>query len=188
MEGLTAAGIARRKKRRLCLAPSHPQIPQIYRQGSGDPAPRRTFPGQREAVIWRSIIVIDKENAAKRKGIFMIDASRDFVKDGNKNRLRERGIYKTVTTFREQIEEEKYSRFVPVSEIRDKTDYNLNIPRYIDGGREDDVQNIEAHLKGGIPAADIDSLNKCWEIFPDLKQALFNRLRKGFYKPKISQR
>jgi type I restriction enzyme M protein len=78
------------------------------------------------------IIVINKENAAERNGIFMIDASHDFIKDGSKNRLRERDIYKIVVTFREQIEEEKYSRFVPIDEIRGKNGYNLNIPRYID--------------------------------------------------------
>ena len=49
------------------------------------------------------IIIIDKKDADERIGIFMIDASHDFVKDGNKNRLRERDIYKIVTTFNEQI-------------------------------------------------------------------------------------
>src|SRR5262249_20700008 len=36
-----------------------------------------------------SIVVLDKEGASARKGIFMIDASKGFIKDGNKNRLRE---------------------------------------------------------------------------------------------------
>jgi len=42
------------------------------------------------------ILVVDKEHANSRKGIFMIDASREFMKDGNKNRLRSRDIHKIV--------------------------------------------------------------------------------------------
>ena len=50
------------------------------------------------------IIVLDKENAAARKGIFMIDASKGFIKDGNKNRLRAQDIHKIVDTFTRQVE------------------------------------------------------------------------------------
>ena len=129
------------------------------------------------------IIIIDKEDADERTGIFMIDASRDFVKDGNKNRLRERDIYKIVTTFNEQITTDPhYARFVPMSEITGKNDYNLNISRYIDSGITEDLQSIEAHLKGGIPAYDVDSLDRYWAIFPQLKHKLFSILRDGFYQ------
>ena len=48
------------------------------------------------------IVVLDKENATARKGIFMIDASKGFIKDGNKNRLREQDIHKIVDTFTRQ--------------------------------------------------------------------------------------
>lgn len=99
------------------------------------------------------IIIIDKADAAERKGIFMIDASHDFVKDGNKNRLRERDIYKIVTTFNQQItDDRKYARFVPNDEIKEKNEYNLNIPRYIDSSTPEDLQDIDGHLHGGIPA------------------------------------
>jgi len=57
----------------------------------------------------------------------MIDASRDFIKDGNKNRLRERDIYKITTVFNTQMEIPYYSRFIPLSEIEEKNDYNINI-------------------------------------------------------------
>jgi len=127
------------------------------------------------------IIVIDKENADERDGIFMIDASRDFIKDGNKNRLRERDIYKITTVFNQAIELPHYSRFVPNEEIKVKNGYNLNISRYIDSGEEEDIQNIEGHLKGGIPSEDIDSLSLYWEAFPNLKSKLFKPLREGFY-------
>lgn len=132
------------------------------------------------------IIVLDKSDADERKGIFMIDASHDFVKDGSKNRLRERDIYKIVTTFNQQITTDpKYARFVPNDEIKIKNDYNLNIPRYIDSSTPEDLQDIEAHLHGGIPAADVDSMDKYWTLFPKLKEKLFSVLREGYYQLNI---
>lgn len=134
------------------------------------------------------IIIIDKEDADERTGIFMIDASHDFVKDGNKNRLRERDIYKIVTTFNEQIiEDPHYARFVPMSEITGKNDYNLNISRYIDSGISEDLQSIEAHLKGGIPAYDVDGMERYWSVFGLLKNKLFSVLRDGFYQLNVSK-
>lgn len=134
------------------------------------------------------IIVIDKSDADERQGIFMIDASHDYVKDGNKNRLRERDIYKIVTTFNEQIgTDPKYARFVPNEEIKVKNDYNLNIPRYIDSSEPEDLQDIDAHLHGGIPAADVDSMEKYWTLFPNLKNKLFSPLRDGYYKLNIKK-
>jgi len=125
------------------------------------------------------VIVIDKENADKRDSIFMIDASRDFIKDGNKNRLRERDVYKISTIFNNRIELPKYSRNVSHGEI-EKNGYNLNIPRYIDGVVVEDVQCIDAHLNGGIPIVDIASLSRYWDTFPNLRKKLFKHLRKGF--------
>lgn len=134
------------------------------------------------------IIVIDKSDADERQGIFMIDASHDYVKDGNKNRLRERDIYKIVTTFNEQIgTDPKYARFVPNEEIKVKNDYNLNIPRYIDSSEPEDLQDIDAHLHGGIPAADVDSMEKYWTLFSNLKNKLFSPLREGYYKLNIEK-
>ncbi|MBI4322093.1 MAG: N-6 DNA methylase [Chloroflexi bacterium] len=120
------------------------------------------------------IVVLDKENAAGRAGIFIIDASKGFVKDGNKNRLRHQDIHKIVDVFTRQIELPRYSRMVPLSEIADpKNDYNLNIPRYVDSSEPEDLQDIEAHLLGGIPARDVDALASYWEVFPTLKERLF---------------
>lgn len=128
------------------------------------------------------ILVIDKEGARNRQGIFMIDASRGYVKDGNKNRLREQDIYKIVTTFNNQITTDpKYARFVPNDEIEVQNDYNLNLTRYIDSSDEEDVQDIYAHLHGGIPAADIDSLSKYWRVFPSLKTQLLSAINEKYY-------
>lgn len=134
------------------------------------------------------IIIIDKSDAAERKGIFMIDASHDFIKDGNKNRLREQDIYKIVTTFNQRITDDpKYARFVPNDEIKRKNEYNLNIPRYIDSSAPEDLQDIDGHLHGGIPAADVDSMEKYWTLFPGLKSKLFSQLRDGYYQLNISK-
>ena len=126
-----------------------------------------------------SIIVIDKEDAPNRNGIFMIDASRGFKKDGNKNRLRERDIHKIVDVFKGQLEVPKYSRFVSLEEI-EENDYNLNIPRYIDSQEEEDIQDVRAHLVGGIPNRDIDDLGKYWSVYPNLKTRLFSSNGEGY--------
>jgi type I restriction enzyme M protein len=132
------------------------------------------------------IILLDKENAAARKGIFFIDASKGFVKDGNKNRLREQDIHKIVDVFNNQIELPKYSRMIPLAEIEEKG-YNLNIPRYIDNTEQEDLQNIDAHLNGGIPNEDIEALISYWDVYPSLKAELFNKKREGFSELKISK-
>ena len=128
------------------------------------------------------VLVIDKEGAANRQGIFMIDASRGYVKDGNKNRLRERDIYRIITTFNEQITTDpKYARFVPNDEIEKKNEYNLNITRYIDSTDPEDIQDIYAHIHGGIPAVDINSLSKYWDVFPSLKTELLTAISEKYY-------
>jgi len=124
------------------------------------------------------IIVIDKENAQNRKGIFMIDAGKGFMKDGNKNRLREMDIHKMVDVFNKQIEIPGYSKIVSFSEI-EKNEFNLNIPRYIDSSEAEDLQDIEAHLLGDIPKADIDALHDYWAVCPNLKSALFAEAKRS---------
>lgn len=128
------------------------------------------------------IVVLDKEGAAGRKGIFMIDASKGFIKDGPKNRLREQDIHKIVDTFTRQVEISRYSRMVPLGEIADpKNDFNLNIPRYIDSSDPEDVQDIDGHLRGGIPDRDVDALERYWQVLPALRAALFRSAgRRGY--------
>jgi type I restriction enzyme M protein len=118
------------------------------------------------------IVVLDKEGAASRRGIFMIDASKGFIKDGNKNRLREQDIRKIIDVFERESELPKYSRFVPKEETQ-KNEYNLNIPRYIDSSEPEDPQDIEAHMKGGIPNSDIEALGNYWRVCPTLGDTVF---------------
>lgn len=140
--------------------------------------------------IAASLIIIDKEGAGERKSIFMIDASKGFIKDGNKNRLREQDIHKIVETFNKKITTDpKYAREIPISEIADKKNaYNLNITRYIDSQEEEDMHDIEAHLRGGIPSRDLKALCKYWDVYPNMKNNLFTPIegRQEYFNLNIS--
>ena len=132
------------------------------------------------------IIILDKQEASDRKGIFMIDAKDGFVKDGNMNRLREEDIQRIVDTWEAWVDVPHYARFVPQEEI-EKNDYNLNIPRYIEARDTEIEQNIEAHLKGGLPKHDIDQLSDYWEALPTLKDELVKYQGNGYYAWAVSR-
>jgi type I restriction enzyme M protein len=133
------------------------------------------------------IVVLDKENAAARKGVFMIDASKGFIKDGNKNRLREQDIHLIVDTFARQADIPRYARMVPLAEIADpKNGFNLNLPRYIDSSEPEDLQDIDGHLHGGIPERDLDALGTYWKVMPNVRAALFESAgRPGYARLKL---
>ncbi len=137
------------------------------------------------------ILVLDKENATARQGVFMVDASKAFIKDGNKNRLREQDIHKIVDAFTRQIDTPRYARMVPRSEIANpKNDHNLNLTRYIDSAEPEDLQDIDGHLRGGIPERDLDAsdngLTAYWQVLPGVRTALFeNAGRPGYARLKL---
>lgn len=132
-----------------------------------------------------SIIVLDKSGACAERPVFMIDGSRGFIKDGNKNRLRERDIHKITDAYTRETEIKGYSRLVPYAEIT-RNDFNLNIPRYIDGSDPEDLQDIEAHLKGGVPNRDIDLLAEFWDVMPGIRATLFGpNPRPGYSDPLV---
>lgn len=132
------------------------------------------------------IIILDKAGSAGRKGLFLIDASKGFIKDGNKNRLREQDIHKIVDACTQQRELARFSRLVPLAEI-EANDFNLNIPRYIDTSEAEDLQDIDAHLHGGIPERDVDALHAYWDVMPSLRSALFAPQRPGYLQLKVPQ-
>ena len=132
------------------------------------------------------LVVLDKEHAGNRSGIFMIDASKGFAKEGAKNRLRQQDVHKIVDVFLRQTELPKYSRMVPLAEI-DANDGNLNIPRFIDSSEPEDIQDIGAHLHGGIPERDVDALQSYWDVMPGLRADLFGAGdRSGYATAKIA--
>jgi type I restriction enzyme M protein len=133
------------------------------------------------------ILVLDKENAHARKGIFMIDASKGFIKEGNKNRLRAQDIHCIVDTFTRQLEVPRYSRMVSLAEISDpKNDFNLNLPRYVDSTEPEDLQDIDGHLRGGIPDRDVGALAHYWQVIPSVRPLLFESAgRPGYSRLKL---
>jgi type I restriction enzyme M protein len=127
------------------------------------------------------IIIIDKEHAAGSKGIFMIDAKEGYQKDGAKNRLREQDLKLIVDTWEAHENVPHYAKFVPFSEI-EKNEYNLNIPRYVIPEDKEILQDIFAHLHGGLPAHDVEEVfSPLWEACPSLKDALFHKESNGYY-------
>lgn len=126
------------------------------------------------------IIILDKKDAPYRKNVFIIDASKNFIKDGNKNKLREQDIKKIIDIYNGRIEEDKYSKNVLIEDIENE-DFNLNIPRYVDATEEEMKSDLKAHLLGGIPEENIDKFHNIWEIAPNLKQELFSADSKKGY-------
>ncbi|WP_033752989.1 type I restriction-modification system subunit M [Helicobacter pylori] len=130
------------------------------------------------------VIVLDKENAHARKGVFMIDASKDFKKDGNKNRLREQDVQKMIDTFKAKKEIPYYSKMVSLEEIS-ANDYNLNIPCYIVAEQElekDLFALINSHKANYLPKNEIEAYAPYFKVFKELKNTLFKKSDKeGYY-------
>ena len=134
------------------------------------------------------IIIIEKSEAAGRKGVFMIDAKSGYIKDGAKNRLREQDIRRIVDVWQSQRDVPHFARFVPMEEI-ERNDYNLNIPRYVSAPDTEILQDIDAHLYGGLPKHDIDQLATYWDVCPSLRSDLFSEhpSREGYYSLNCEQ-
>ncbi len=130
------------------------------------------------------VIVLDKENAHARKGVFLIDASKDFKKDGNKNRLREQDVQKMIDTFNALKEIPYYSKMVSLEEIS-ANDYNLNIPRYIAAKQESEKDLfalINSHKASYLPKNEIKAYAPYFKVFKELKNTLFKKSDKeGYY-------
>lgn len=126
------------------------------------------------------VIVLDKEGAAQRQGIYFIDAKEEFKKDGDKNRLRDEDIRLIADTWSEGGDVAHYAHFATYDEIA-ANDYNLNIPRYV-APRDTEVhEDIQAHLHGGLPKEDIDAMAHIWLVCPTLKTTLFAEQADGYY-------
>ncbi len=130
------------------------------------------------------VIVLDKENARARKGVFLIDASKDFKKDGNKNRLREQDVQKMIDTFNAYKEIPYYSKMVSLEEIS-ANDYNLNIARYIAAKQESEKDLfalINSHKASYLPKNEIEAYAPYFQVFKELKNTLFKKSDKeGYY-------
>lgn len=131
------------------------------------------------------IIILDKEHTLTSDGIFMIDAKEGFMKDGAKNRLREMDIRRIEDAWEKHEFIPHYARMVSFDEIAEN---NLNIPRYVAPEDKEIVQDITAHLRGGLPSHDVEEvLHKYWQACPSLKEDLFEKQDTGYYRLKVAQ-
>ena len=130
------------------------------------------------------IVLLDRENAGAARGVFFINAANGFIKDGNKNRLRDMDIRRIADALAANKDIPRYARMASPNEIA-HNDYNLNIPRYINNSPPENIQDINGHLHGGIPAADIESLTVEFPIFANIKEQIFKLLHKGYYTSRI---
>lgn len=120
-----------------------------------------------------TIIMILKQKRAN-DDVLVIDASKEFIKEGKNNKLRASDIKKIVDTVIERKNIDKFSKVVNRKEIR-SNGYNLNIPRYVDSSEEPETWDMYASMFGGIPLNEIDKLKNYWHVFPNLKISLFNK-------------
>jgi type I restriction enzyme M protein len=119
-------------------------------------------------------IVVILQKHRENKDILFIDASKGFVKDGKKNKLRESDIKKIVETHINRKVINRYSRSVPIEEIRDN-DYNLNIPRYVDSSEAPERWDIYSTMFGTIPNNELDTFGDYWIAFPSLRNSLLSQ-------------
>lgn len=121
------------------------------------------------------VIVIDKQNAKDRKEILFINADKEYKEGKNQNRLRPQDIQKIVHTYEHKMEVEKYSRMVSIEEIKEEG-FNLNIRRYVDNTDEAQKNDVTAHLYGGVPKDEVESLkDACYKQGLDIYKLFISK-------------
>lgn len=107
-------------------------LPQNIFYGTGIPA---------------ALLIINKDKDVERKNkVLFIDASAGFVKNGNKNKLRDEDIDRIINAFDVFGNIEKYAEVVELNTI-EENEYNLNISRYVDTSEEEEEIDIELVLQ-----------------------------------------
>lgn len=116
-----------------------------------------------------TVILVFKKNRKRDDNILFIDASNDFDKVKNQNKLRPEDIEKILNTYQNRVEKEKYSHLATMEEFREN-DYNLNIPRYVDTFEEEEPVDLTAvvkelkELEQQISEVDKEILKNCQEL------------------------
>ena len=134
------------------------------------------------------VLVIDKNKPdALRDKILFINADREYAEGKNQNKLRPEDIEKIDFAFTHKREIPGYSRLVDKSEIIEQHDYNLNIRRYVDNTPEPEPEDVQAHLIGGIPQAEVAAKQAEFDQFRVETTTLFQPERSGYlaFQPKI---
>lgn len=118
------------------------------------------------------ILVLNKAGAQDRDSVLFINADREYREGKAQNHLRPEDIDKIVYAYRQGGEIPAYARPVPVAELREEI-YNCNIRRYVDNAPPPEPHDVRAHLHGGVPLAEIDSLEHYWANYRGLREDLF---------------
>ncbi len=128
-----------------------------------------------------SVLVINKKDAHSRKKVLFINADREYKEGKNQNKLRPEDIAKISYVYRKKYELDAYSKLVSKEDL-EKEEFNFNIRRYVDNSPPAEPQDVTAHLHGGIPENEVQSLTSYWNNYPDLKSELFEDWKEGYKK------
>jgi len=127
------------------------------------------------------VLVVNKNKPEElRDKILFINADREYAEGKNQNKLRPEDIEKIDFVFTHKREIPKYSRLVDKAEIADEHDYNLNIRRFVDNTPDPEPEDVQAHLIGGIPEDEVESLAADFDRFGISKDSLFQPDRPGY--------
>ena len=118
------------------------------------------------------VLVMNKKDAATRKHVFFINADREYREGKAQNFLRPEDIAKIVHVYRTRQDVPGYARLVPIEEI-EAEEFNCNIRRYVDNAPLPEPHDVRAHLHGGVPIAEIESLARFWQNYEGLRQRVF---------------
>jgi type I restriction enzyme M protein len=137
------------------------------------------------------VIVVNKNKPDAMRGkVLFINADREFAEGKNQNKLRPEDIEKIDFVFTQKRELKKYSRLVDRSEIIEQHDFNLNIRRYVDNTPDPEPEDVQAHLIGGIPEAEVTALASEFAKFGVSSGSLFQPERTGYlaFQPAITSK
>jgi type I restriction enzyme M protein len=127
------------------------------------------------------VIVANKNKPdAMRENILFINADREYAEGKAQNKLRPEDIEKIDFVFTNKREIAKYSRLVSKKEIVETHDYNLNIRRYVDNTPDPEPEDVQAHLIGGIPEAEVNAQAAALARFGVKQESIFRPERPGY--------
>jgi type I restriction enzyme M protein len=127
------------------------------------------------------VLVMNKNKPDALRGkVLFINADREYAEGKNQNKLRPEDIEKIDFVFTQKHELPKYSRLVDKKEIVEKHDYNLNIRRYVDNTPDPEPEDVQAHLVGGVPEAEVQARKSDFAKFGVVTKTLFQPERPGY--------
>ena len=118
------------------------------------------------------ILVMNKAGAQSRDQVLFINADREYREGKAQNHLRPEDIDKIIYAYRQGKDIPGYARRVPRTEIAAEA-YNCNIRRYVDNAPPPEPHDVRAHLHGGVPRVEVESLAHFWRNYETLKADIF---------------